>query len=84
MTLIRAEAWKRRLLDGQAANLATIATAEGVTAAYIARMVRLAFLAPHLKRQILEGRQPAALTLQHLMTRPIPLAWEQQTVFGRP
>ena len=82
--LIRAEAWKRRLLDGEAANLATIATAEGVTAAYIARMVRLAFLAPHLKRQILEGRQPAALTLQHLMTRPIPLAWEQQTVFARP
>jgi DNA invertase Pin-like site-specific DNA recombinase len=82
--LIRAEAWKRRLLDGEAANLATIATADGVTAAYIARMVRLAFLAPHLKRQILEGRQPAALTLQHLMTRPIPLAWEQQTVFGRP
>ncbi|MCA7120845.1 MAG: recombinase family protein [Acidibrevibacterium sp.] len=82
--LIRAEAWKRRLLDGEAANLATIAIAEGVTAAYIARMVRLAFLAPHLKRQILEGRQPAALTLQHLMTRPIPLAWEQQTVFGRP
>ena len=81
--LIRAEAWKRRLLDGQAANLATIATAEGVTAAYITRMVRLAFLAPHLKRQILEGRQPATLTLQHLMTRPIPLAWEQQA-FGRP
>ncbi len=82
--LIRAEAWKRRLLDGQAANLATIATAEEVTAAYITRMVRLAFLAPHLKRQILEGRQPAALTLQRLMTRPIPLAWEQQTAFGRP
>ena len=82
--LIRAEAWKRRLLDGEAENLATIATAEGVTAAYIARMVRLAFLAPHLKRQILEGRQPAALTLQRLMTRPIPLAWEQQTEFGRP
>lgn len=46
-------------------------------------MIRLAFLAPALKRQILEGRQPGGLTLQRLMTTPIPLAWSAQQALYR-
>lgn len=41
------------------------------------------FLSPHLKRQILDGRQPAGLTLQRLMTNDIPLAWDQQMALCR-
>ena len=81
--LIRAEAWKRRLLNGQVPHLEAIAQEENLTSPYVARMARLAFLDPALKRQILEGKQPAGLTLQRLMTSPIPLAWSEQQALYR-
>ena len=50
---------------------------------YDRRLLRLAFLAPSLQQAILAGRQPASLTLERLMTRPIPLAWcEQRAELG--
>ncbi len=81
--LIRAEAWKRRLLNGEVPHVEAIAQEENLTSPYIARMARLAFLDPALKRQILEGKQPAGLTLQRLMTNPIPLAWSAQQALYR-
>ena len=36
---------------------------------------RLAFLSPDAQRQILEGRQPAGLTLQALLRAEPPLSW---------
>lgn len=53
--LVRAEAWKRQLMEGRAPNLEAIAKAEDVTAAYAARLIRVAFLAPDLKRAIDEA-----------------------------
>ena len=40
--------------------------------------MRVAFLAPDLKRAILEGSQPPGLTLQAVITRDVPLAWKAQ------
>lgn len=76
--LIRAESWKRKLLTGEAATLESIAKAEGVKSAYAARLIRAAFLAPDLKRAILDGEQPFGLTLQTMMTRDVPLDWDDQ------
>lgn len=45
---------------------------------YERRLVRLAFLAPDLQAAILEGRQPAHLSLEQLIERPIPISWEVQ------
>ena len=45
---------------------------------YERRILRLAFLAPDIQRDILAGRQPAHLNLEHLMKREIPLAWDRQ------
>jgi site-specific DNA recombinase len=45
---------------------------------YERRLVRLAFLAPDLQAAILEGRQPAHLSLEQLIERPIPIDWEEQ------
>lgn len=45
---------------------------------YERRLVRLAFLAPDLQAAILEGRQPAHLSLEQLIERPIPISWEEQ------
>ncbi|MBX9634734.1 MAG: hypothetical protein K2X44_07105, partial [Magnetospirillum sp.] len=76
--LIRAEAWKKKLLSGEAATVEDIAQTEGLKAAYVARVIRTAFLAPDLKAAILDGRQPAGLTLQGVMTRGVPLDWVEQ------
>ena len=46
-------------------------------------MARLAFLAPDIQQAIVEGRQPAGLTLKHLLKETVPLAWsEQRQHFG--
>lgn len=45
---------------------------------YARRLVRLAFLAPDLQRSILDGTQPADLTLEHLLAVPIPADWHAQ------
>jgi hypothetical protein len=50
---------------------------------YERRLVRLAFLAPDLQAAILEGRQPAHLSLEQLIERPIPIDWEEQRAIFR-
>ncbi len=48
------------------------------------KTVRLAFLAPDLQQDILDGRQPSGLTLDRLNNQPIPLSWvEQRRLFRR-
>ncbi len=48
------------------------------TTAYARRLIRLAFLAPDLQTAILEGRQPAGLTLDRLVRMPLPCSWAEQ------
>jgi site-specific DNA recombinase len=45
---------------------------------YIRNMMRMAYLAPDIQAQILEGRQPIDLNRQRLMLAEIPLAWADQ------
>ena len=52
--------------------------AQGVPDSYLRRLIRLAVLAPDIQRAILEGRQPAGLTLQQLMDQEPPIAWPDQ------
>jgi site-specific DNA recombinase len=76
--LLRAEAWKRRIFSGKAKTVEEIAQGEGVTPGYVTRILRVAFLAPDLKRSILDARQPPGLALQRLITQDLPLDWQQQ------
>jgi hypothetical protein len=47
------------------------------------KLLRLAFLAPDLQRDILAGRQPPSLNLEKLRWMEIPLSWkEQREVLG--
>lgn len=57
-------------------GLPTIAAAP--PSPYDRRLLRLAFLAPELQRDILAGHQPRQLTLEKLMHQDIPLDWRQQ------
>ena len=45
---------------------------------YERELLRLAFLAPDLQRDILAGHQPPTLTLEKLRHMDIPLCWRQQ------
>ena len=50
---------------------------------YVSNLIRLAYLAPDVTRAIVNGTQPAQLTLADLMSRDIPLDWaEQRRSFG--
>ncbi|WP_252865519.1 hypothetical protein [Brevundimonas diminuta] len=53
--LVRAEAWKRTLLNGEVTRLEDLARAEDINSTYAARMLRVAFLAPEIKAKIIEG-----------------------------
>ena len=75
--LVRAEAWRVQLASGEI-DLTTLIDAEGVNRSYAQRLVRLTFLAPPLKRAILEGRTPAGFTLNRLLQGDIPLSWDDQ------
>ena len=75
--LVRAEAWKRKLLNGEVARLEDLARAEGINSTYAARMLRVAFLAPEIKAKIIEGTDER-LTLQNIMRQDVPLDWDDQ------
>ena len=81
--LTRAEAWRCMLVEGEMTTLAMIASQERLARNFIQRILRMAFLAPDLKLSILEGRQPAGLTLERFMRRDLPLDWaEQRALFS--
>lgn len=45
---------------------------------YERRLMKLAFLAPQIQRNILDGRQPANLTLERLIHQGFPVSWRDQ------
>ena len=47
---------------------------------YDRRLVRLAFLAPDIQRDIIAGKQPCTLTLQAFIRMEIPACWREQRV----
>jgi hypothetical protein len=75
--LARAFRWQRMFERGKYANLTELAEAEKITLPYLARVLRLAQLAPDLVEMILDGRQPAELTLWDLR-ETMPVDWEAQ------
>ncbi len=81
--LVRAHRWNRWLASGKYDNVQDIAAVEGISSpSYASRILRLVLLAPDIQETILNGTQPATLTLADLMG-PFPLDWEgQQVGFG--
>jgi site-specific DNA recombinase len=82
--LIRARRFNAALAGSDGMPFAALAKQEGVSPSYFTRLVRLSYLAPHITRTILDGRQPPALTADKLLAHSrLPLAWhEQRTVLG--
>ncbi len=80
--LIRALAtgwrWREQLLSGAYASSSALAREVGQTQTSLHRFVRLAYLAPDLINEILEGRQRPGLTLDQLCCADLPLDWATQ------
>src|SRR5262249_39451136 len=68
----RARRWFDHLTSGRAASLAAIAAQERISVRYVARLIRLAFLAPSIVELIAQGHQPAELTAEMLTRRAVP------------
>jgi DNA invertase Pin-like site-specific DNA recombinase len=85
-SLVKAIAWARDLrqrLERDGKSLDELAREDGCSRPYVSSMIRLAYLAPSITQSILQGTQPAQLTLADLMQRDIPVHWaEQRQAFG--
>lgn len=75
--LARAFRWQALLENGTYGCLDEIARAERIGASFVSRIIRLSLLAPDIVDAILDGRQPAHLTLKDLMG-PFPVEWSRQ------
>jgi hypothetical protein len=65
--LVRAHRWRRKIESGQAKSITDLAEQEGVTDAYICRLLPLTCLAPDIVEAILDGRQPKGLRLADML-----------------
>ena len=78
----QAQSWRQSLVRGESKSVSEIAKKSGVTRAYVARRIRLAYLAPDIVDAIFAGRQSVSVTLENLR-KPIPLSWEtQRRIYG--
>jgi hypothetical protein len=62
--IARAFRWRKLLETGVYGTIGEIAAAENTNASFIARFLRLTLLAPEIVEAILDGRQPAEMTLE--------------------
>jgi hypothetical protein len=79
--LVRAYRWRRKIECGQAKSITDLAEQEGVTDAYVCRLLPLTCLAPDIVKAILDGRQPKGLRLAEMLGSGL-LAWEEQRWIG--
>jgi site-specific DNA recombinase len=71
--------WFGRLASGDFATIRELADHERVSAAYVTRVVYLAFLEPGIIQHILDGSHPPDLTADRLIRSvPLPELWEDQ------
>ena len=80
-TLAQSHGWAKSL---RARTMLTdIAAATGHSEPYIRSRIALAFLAPKLQSAILDGRQPADISVARLLRDGIPINWSKQAqLFG--
>jgi hypothetical protein len=69
--------WQRLLCNGTYSTIEDLAAAEKINPSYVSRILRLAYLSPKIVQAILDGKQPAWLTMKDLL-RPQPIGWHEQ------
>ncbi|WP_353285267.1 recombinase family protein [Wolbachia endosymbiont (group A) of Beris morrisii] len=74
--VVRAHLWKRQLEAGKYRSVKELSTKIKISMRRIQQILRLNYLAPKIKEDIVNGRQPSGLRLADL--REIPMLWSQQ------
>ena len=59
-------------------TIETLARQQGVTASYVTRIVRLAFLAPDIIDRAIGSNLPARIDVTSLTGAPLPICWNAQ------
>ncbi|WP_020182138.1 recombinase family protein [Methylotenera sp. 1P/1] len=82
--LSRAHHYFNQLTSGKVRSVKEIGEQEKLSSSHVSRVMLLAFLAPSIVRDILEGKHPPLLTSDKLMrSLPLPIDWnEQRQVLG--
>ena len=75
-SIVRAHAWLKCLQEGTHASIEQLAEANRLHPKVVRQALRLAFLSPDVTSAILEGRQPAVLSLARIPTL-LPLPWSE-------
>ena len=75
--IARAFRWQKLLENGTYTCLDDIARAEKIGASFVSRYYRLVLLEPDIVEMILDGRQPAQLTMKDLL-QAFPVTWPDQ------
>ncbi len=75
--LERAFHWQELIDSGRYPSLSELAEALDRDRSYVARIMRLALLAPDIVEAIVHGEEPSGLTLEKLL-KGIPIVWAKQ------
>ena len=76
--LLAARRWWAELRQGEI-DITRLAAREGLTASYVTRIVRLAFLAPAVVEAMIAGRQRSGVDVGRLtLEGPLPACWREQ------
>jgi DNA invertase Pin-like site-specific DNA recombinase len=76
--LCRAHEWRTWLEQGEALSYQELASKAGVSPGYVQKVLPLAFLAPGLTRELLDGRRRLHGGLMARLNRGIPTDWNLQ------
>jgi site-specific DNA recombinase len=77
--VVQGRSWWRELQSNTEMTIEDLARREGKTAAYIVRIVRLAFLSPKMLKSIIDGTLPPHLTVKRLCSpNAVPARWDRQ------
>jgi site-specific DNA recombinase len=74
--IVRAHAWVHCLQSGTYASVEVLAEANRLHPKVVRQALRLAFLAPEVTSAILEGTQPAGISLSQI-PKLLPLLWTE-------
>jgi site-specific DNA recombinase len=77
--IIRAHKWREGILNGNSSD-PTLLMKRDLKGEYLRRVLGCAFLAPDILEAILDGHQPAGLTVKKLSRRRLPLDWSEQRI----
>ena len=76
-TVVRAHAWLRDLTNGKYLSIDGLASSVKLNPKVVRQALRLAFLAPETTDSILQGSQPAHVSLRAIPFS-LPLSWTAQ------